>query len=75
MRAGMTPDLNISDAQRLNIRAEVQRNLRNSDEAQAARTTMCDWYVAHRSKDAQHDLSHLSLWLSICKGHRIFFRG
>ena len=63
---GYDVDLNISDAQRLNIRAEVQRNLRNSDEVEAARTAMCDWYVAHKSKDVQHDLSRfisLALYL------------
>jgi Domain of unknown function (DUF4932) len=63
---GYDVDLNISDAQRLNIRAEVQRNLKNSTEAQAAMTTMCDWYLAHRGKDAAHDLSqYLSLALSL----------
>jgi tetratricopeptide (TPR) repeat protein len=63
---GYDVDLNISDAQRLNIRAEVQRNLRNSDEAQAAMTAMCDWYLGHRGKDAAHDLSQyvsLALYL------------
>jgi hypothetical protein len=58
--------LTASDAQRLNIRAEVQRNLRDSDEAQATMTTMCDWYQAHRGKDATHDLSQyvsLALYL------------
>ena len=34
---GYDVDLNISDAQRLNVRAEVDRNMRDSDEAQAAR--------------------------------------
>jgi hypothetical protein len=63
---GYDVDLNVSDAQRLNIRAEMQRNLRGSEEAQAALTTMCDWYVAHRGKDPQHDLSQfvsLALYL------------
>ena len=54
---GYDVDLNISDAQRLNVRAEVQRNLRNSEEAQASLTSMCDWYVAHKGRDPQHDLS------------------
>jgi len=54
---GYDVDLNVSDAQRLNVRAEVQRNLRESEDAQASLTTMCDWYVAHKGKDAQHDLS------------------
>ncbi len=61
---GYDVNLNGSDAQRLNIRAEVQRNLRNSEDAQAALTKMCDWYVAHRGKDPQHDLSqYISLAL------------
>jgi tetratricopeptide (TPR) repeat protein len=54
---GYDVDLNGSDAQRLNIRAEVQKNLRGSDEGQAALGAMCDWYVARRGKDPQHDLS------------------
>jgi hypothetical protein len=54
---GYNVDLNISDAQRLNIRAEVEKNLRNSEDAQTAMNTMCDWYLAHRGKDAAHDLS------------------
>ncbi len=63
---GYDVNLNGSDAQRLNVRAEVQRNLRSSDEAQAALTTICQWYVAHRGKDPQHDLSQfvsLALYL------------
>jgi hypothetical protein len=63
---GYDNDLNISDAQRLNVRAEVQRNLRDSEEAQSALTSLCDWYVAHRGRDAQHTLSQyvsLALYL------------
>jgi hypothetical protein len=63
---GYDVNLNGSDAQRLNIRAEVQRNLRNSEDAQAATAKMCDWYVAHRGKDPAHDLSQfvsLALYL------------
>ena len=63
---GYDVDLNISDAQRLNIRAEVQKNLKNSEEAQATMTAMCDWYTAHRAKDPAHDLSQfvsLALYL------------
>jgi hypothetical protein len=61
---GYDINLNISDAQRLNIRAEVQKNVQGSDEAQATLTAMCDWYVAHRGKDPAHDLSqYLSLAL------------
>jgi hypothetical protein len=63
---GYNVDLNISDAQRLNIRAEVERNLRNSEEAQATMNAMCEWYLAHRGKDPAHDLSQyvsLALYL------------
>jgi len=63
---GYDASLNISDAQRLNIRAEVERNLRESEDAQATMSTMCDWYQAHRGKDAVHDLSQyvsLALYL------------
>jgi tetratricopeptide (TPR) repeat protein len=63
---GYNVNLNISDAQRLNIRAEVQRNLAASNEAQATMTTMCEWYLAHKGKDAAHDLSQfvsLALYL------------
>jgi tetratricopeptide (TPR) repeat protein len=63
---GYDVDLNIADAQRLNIRVEMQRNMRSSDEAQAALGTMCEWYQAHRGKDSAHDLSQyvsLALYL------------
>ncbi len=54
---GYDVNLTDSDAQRLNIRAEVQKNLAGSEEAQGTMTTMCDWYQAHRGKDPAHDLS------------------
>ena len=63
---GYDVDLTISDPQRSNIRAEVQRNLQASEEAEAARTEMCDWYQARRGRDAAHDLSQyvsLALYL------------
>ena len=63
---GYNVDLNISDAQRLNIRAEVERNLRNSADAQTVANTMCEWYLAHQASDAAHDLSQyvsLALYL------------
>lgn len=63
---GYDANLNGSDAQRLNIRAEVQRNLRESEEAQGTLNAMCDWYVARRGKDPRHDLSQfisLALYL------------
>ena len=63
---GYDVNLTVSDAQRLNIRAEVQRSLKESEEAQAAVSAMCDWYQAHRGRDAAHDLSQyvsLALYL------------
>ncbi len=63
---GYDVDLNSSDAQRLNIRAEVQKNLKSSAEAQQAAATMCAWYEAHRERDPAHDLSQyvsLALYL------------
>ena len=63
---GYNVNLNASDAQRLNIRAEVEHNLRNSEDAQTALNKMCDWYLAHRGKDPEHDLSQfvsLALYL------------
>lgn len=63
---GYDADLSGSDAQRMNIRAEVQRNLKFSEDAQTALSAMCDWYVAHRAQDPQHELSQfvsLALYL------------
>jgi tetratricopeptide (TPR) repeat protein len=63
---GYDVNLNASDAQRLNIRAEVQRNVRESEEAQGSLNAICEWYQAHRGKDPQHDLSQfisLALYL------------
>jgi len=63
---GYNVGLTISDAQRLNIRAEVDKNLKNSEDAQTTMGAMCDWYVAHQGKDAAHDLSQyvsLALYL------------
>lgn len=61
---GYDADLNVSDAQRLNVRAEIERNLSSSQEAQATVATMCEWYQAHRNRDAAHDLSqYISLAL------------
>jgi len=54
---GYDQSLTISDAMRSNVRAEVQRNLKASEEAQGVATTLCDFYQAHRAKDAAHDLS------------------
>ncbi|MGA8765289.1 MAG: hypothetical protein WB562_20645 [Candidatus Sulfotelmatobacter sp.] len=44
---GYDDDLTISDATRVNVRFEVQRNLKESDEGQAALATLCDFYQNH----------------------------
>jgi tetratricopeptide (TPR) repeat protein len=44
---GYDMDLNISDPTRLNVRAEMQRVLSNSEEAEAARTALCEFYQTH----------------------------
>ena len=54
---GYDQSLTVSDAMRSNIRAEVQRNLGNSEDATAASVALCDYYQRHRAKDATHDLS------------------
>jgi len=51
---GYDVNLKVSDAQRVNVRFEVQRNIRNSDEGQAALGALCEWYQAHKGKDPQH---------------------
>src|SRR5262249_34474329 len=61
---GYDTALNLSDAQRLNIRAEVTRNLRDKEDGLAALTSMCDWYQQHQGRDPQHNLSqYISLAL------------
>jgi tetratricopeptide (TPR) repeat protein len=63
---GYNVGLNVSDAQRLNIRAEVEKNLKNSSDAQSAMTSMCAWYEGNRGRDEAHDLSQyvsLALYL------------
>ena len=62
---GYDQDLTISDATRSNVRAEVQRNLRDSEEAEGARTALCEFYQGHvASKDANRNLSqYISLAL------------
>lgn len=63
---GYDQSLNVSDAQRMNIRAEVQRNLQGSEEAMGIATTLCTYYQSHRAKDPAHDLSQyvsLALYL------------
>jgi len=63
---GYDVNLSGSDPQRAAIRSEVERNLRTSEDGQAALRTMCEWYMAHPSRDPQHDLSQyvsLALYL------------
>ena len=62
---GYDQDLTISDATRSNVRAEVQRTLRDSEEAEAARTALCDFAQNHvASKDPNRNLSqYISLAL------------
>jgi hypothetical protein len=65
---GYDQNLMVSDAERVNIRTELQKNLSGagSEEARGMATTMCDYYQAHRAKDAAHDLSQyvsLALYL------------
>ncbi len=61
---GYDADLKISDPMRNTIRDEVQKNLRQSADAQEIAATMCLWYDAHRASDQAHDLSqYISLAL------------
>jgi hypothetical protein len=62
---GYDQDLTVSDATRSNVRAEVQRNLADSEEAEAARTAVCEFYQGHvASKDPNRNLSqYISLAL------------
>ncbi len=62
---GYDQDLTTSDATRSNVRAEVQRNMRESEEAQAAQSAVCDFYQKHAtSKDPNRNLSqYISLAL------------
>ena len=62
---GYDQDLTTSDATRSNVRAEVQRALLNSEEAEATRTALCEFYQSHvASKDPNRNLSqYISLAL------------
>jgi tetratricopeptide (TPR) repeat protein len=64
---GYDQDLTISDATRSNVRAELQRNLRGSEGAEAARTALCEFYQGHMaSNDANRNLSqYISLALYV----------
>jgi hypothetical protein len=62
---GYDQDLAISDPTRGKVRADVQRNLQGSGEAQAAQAAVCDFYQRHvAARDANHNLSpYISLAL------------
>jgi len=62
---GYDQDLTISDATRSNVRAEVQRVLQESEEAEAARTELCQFYQTHTAeRNTNHSLSpYISLAL------------
>jgi tetratricopeptide (TPR) repeat protein len=62
---GYDQDLTISDATRSNVRAEVQRKLQESTEAQSNLASLCEYYQSHvASKDANRNLSqYISLAL------------
>ena len=64
---GYDQDLTVSDVTRSNVRAEVQRNLRGSDGAEAARTALCEFYQGHMaSSDPNRNLSqYISLALYV----------
>lgn len=64
---GYDQDLTISDATRSNVRAEVQRNLRESEEAEQALTAVCEFVQGHpSSKDENRNLSqYISLALYV----------
>ena len=63
---GFDDGLSISDPVRLEIRSEVEKNLKSSDDAQATANAMCDFYQSTRGNGAAHDLSQyvsLALYL------------
>jgi tetratricopeptide (TPR) repeat protein len=62
---GYDQDVTISDATRSNVRAEVQRSLRDSEAAEEARTALCEFYQGHvASNDPNRNLSqYISLAL------------
>jgi len=62
---GYDKDLTTSDATRSNVRAEVQRVLSESEEAEASRTALCEFYQGHTpDRNTNRSLSpYLSLAL------------
>ncbi len=64
---GYDQDLTLSDPVRSTVRAELQKNLLNSPDAEAARTALCEFYQGHMaSSDPNRNLSqYLSLALYV----------
>jgi hypothetical protein len=60
---GYDQDLTTSDATRSNVRAEVQRVLAESSEAETARTALCDFYQSHTAE--RSSTRSLSPYLSL----------
>lgn len=63
---GFDAGLAISDPTRLAIRAEVEKNLKSSYEAQSSANALCDFYQSNREKDPARDLAQyvsLALYL------------
>jgi hypothetical protein len=60
---GYDQDLAISDPIRSRVRAEVQRNLAASDEAQEAQVAVCDFYQRHTGSNDQN--RNLSPYISL----------
>ncbi|HTC46706.1 MAG TPA: DUF4932 domain-containing protein [Candidatus Aquilonibacter sp.] len=62
---GYDVDMTISDATRSNVRAEMQRALQGSEEAEATRTALCEFYQSHTpDRYTSHALSpYISLAL------------
>jgi len=63
---GFDDGLTISDPVRLEIREQVEKNLKSSDDAQATANALCDFYQSTRGNGAAHDLSQyvsLALYL------------
>ncbi len=64
---GYDQDLTLSDAVRSSVRADLQKNLLNSPDAEAARTALCEFYQGHVvSSDPNRNLSqYISLALYV----------
>jgi tetratricopeptide (TPR) repeat protein len=62
---GYDQDLTISDVTRSNVRSEVQKVLADSEDAEGARTALCEFYETHvASRDPNRNLSqYISLAL------------